>query len=65
MGSFAALVGWIAGRPRARGVAAQRALLLASSALAVLVGGFWLFASLQATVAHPDAALAEGAAEGR
>jgi hypothetical protein len=65
MGSFASLVGWIAGRPRARGAAAQRALLLACSALAVLVGGFWLFANLPATVAHPAAALAERAAGGR
>ena len=50
MGAFAAFIGWVAGRPRASGAAAQRALLCVCSAIAVLVGGFWLFSSLPVTV---------------
>ena len=50
MGGFASVIGWVAGRPRASGAAAQRALLCACSAIAVLVGGFWLLTSLPVTV---------------
>ena len=46
MGGFASFVGWIADRPGARGVGAQRALLGLSSVMAVVVGGFWLLSSL-------------------
>ena len=50
-------IGWVAGRPRASGAAAQRALLCVCSAIAVLVGGFWLLKSLPVTVPLPAAAL--------
>ena len=50
MGTFASLIGWVAGRPRASGAAAQRALLCVFSAIAVLVGGFWLLRNLPVTV---------------
>ena len=42
MGTFASLVGWIAGRPGASGPRAQGALLGLSSLVAVAVGGFWI-----------------------
>ena len=44
MGTFASLVGWIAGRPGASGPRAQSALLGLSSVVAVAVGGFWILA---------------------
>ena len=45
MGAFASLVGWIAGRPGARGVVTQRALLGLCSGIAVAVGSFWVLSS--------------------
>jgi hypothetical protein len=42
MGTFAALVGWVAGRPGVGGPRAQGAVLGLSSVVAVGVGGFWL-----------------------
>jgi hypothetical protein len=48
MGAFASFVGWIAGRPGARGADAQRMLLGACSTVAILVGGFWIVSSLPA-----------------
>ena len=45
MGTFASLVGWIAGRPGASGPRAQGAFLGLSSLLAAAVGGYWIFGS--------------------
>jgi hypothetical protein len=42
MGTFASLVGWIAGRPGASGLRAQSALRGLSSLIAIGVGGFWI-----------------------
>ena len=42
MGSFASLVGWVAGRPSMSGQRTQGAVLGLSSVLAVGIGGFWL-----------------------
>ena len=46
MGTFASLIGWIAGRPGASGAGTQRALLGLCSLIAVAVGGFWVLSSL-------------------
>ena len=43
MGTFALLVGWMAGRPGASSPRAQGALLGLSSVVAVAVGGYWMF----------------------
>ena len=43
MGTFASFVGWIAGWPRACGGRAQAVMLGLSSAITVVVGGFWIF----------------------
>lgn len=64
MGTFASFIGWVAGRPRASGAAAQRALLCVFSAIALLVGGFWLLKSLPVTVPLPAAALEERGGDG-
>lgn len=42
MGTFASLVGWVAGRPGVSGPRAQSAFLSLSSLIAVGIGGFWL-----------------------
>ena len=42
MGAFASLVGWIAGRHPSTSSFAQRVLLGFSSAIAIVVGGFWI-----------------------
>ncbi|HEY6665812.1 MAG TPA: hypothetical protein VI036_11880 [Propionibacteriaceae bacterium] len=47
MGGFASVIGWIAGRPGASGVGAQRALLELSSVVALGLGGFWILSILQ------------------
>lgn len=46
MGTFASLIGWIAGRPGASGAGVQCALLGLSSITAVAVGSFWVLSSL-------------------
>jgi len=43
MGTFASLVGWIAGWPGACGGRAPAVLLGLSSVIAVVIGGFWMF----------------------
>jgi hypothetical protein len=43
MGTFASLVGWIAGRPGVRSPRAQGAFLGLSSLVAAAVGAFWFF----------------------
>jgi hypothetical protein len=50
MGTFASLIGWIAGRPRASGAGLRRALLGLSSLTAVAVGSFWVLSSLPANL---------------
>ena len=42
MGTFASLIGWLAGRPSMSGPRAQGAVLGFSSVVAVGIGGFWL-----------------------
>jgi hypothetical protein len=42
MATFASLVGWIAGRPRANTARAQIAVLGLASLIAVAVGGYWI-----------------------
>jgi hypothetical protein len=64
MGAFASFIGWVASRPRANGPAVQRALLCACSAIAVLVGGFWLLKSLPVTAPLPAVALEVGSGDG-
>jgi hypothetical protein len=58
MGAFASLIGWVAGRSRDTRASAQRTLLCLCSAIAVLVGGWWLLESLKA--APPLSAVASG-----
>jgi hypothetical protein len=43
MGLFSSLIGWIALRPGANGAKTQSALLAVFSAIAIVIGGAWLF----------------------
>ena len=46
MGTFASIVGWVAGSPGARGSRTQAALLGLCAVFAVAVGGFWILSDL-------------------